>query len=319
MATSSSFSGPGGSPAHASPGGGGGGGGGGGVGSYHHHRSRFGDTTLTKVFVGGLAWETPSEGLRQHFDVYGEILEAVVITDRETGRSKGYGFVIFRDPDAAARAVQNPNPVIAGRRANCNIAAFGPPRAAQPRGRGGGGGGRGPHVPDQPPQGSPSPYRVPSQMTPPHQAATLFYNPQFGYWYPPDYPYQQALYNSQVLQHYYPQMYGPASPSGPAYQYMGYMPGGPSPRTGFSPMQQPMRQPFFQQPTTQMDGSFPSVPSLPPNFRLQLPPRAVSRESDDASAGSQSAQPVSSTPATATNNEEDSRPVVSDSDPNTPN
>jgi hypothetical protein len=90
MATSSSFSGPGGSPAHASPGGGGGGGGG---GSYHHHRSRFGDTTLTKVFVGGLAWETPSEGLRQHFDVYGEILEAVVITDRETGRSKGYGFV----------------------------------------------------------------------------------------------------------------------------------------------------------------------------------------------------------------------------------
>jgi hypothetical protein len=86
MAASSSSSGPGGSPAHAPPGGGGGGG-------PYHHRSRFGDTTLTKVFVGGLAWETPSEGLRQHFEVYGEILEAVVITDRETGRSKGYGFV----------------------------------------------------------------------------------------------------------------------------------------------------------------------------------------------------------------------------------
>jgi len=43
--------------------------------------------------------------------------------------------VIFRDPDAAARAVQNPNPVIAGRRANCNIAAFAPARASQqPRG-----------------------------------------------------------------------------------------------------------------------------------------------------------------------------------------
>ncbi|XP_066332543.1 probable RNA-binding protein ARP1 isoform X2 [Miscanthus floridulus] len=312
MAASSSSSGPGGSPAHAPPGGGGGGGGG-----PYHHRSRFGDTTLTKVFVGGLAWETPSEGLRQHFEVYGEILEAVVITDRETGRSKGYGFVIFRDPDAAARAVQNPNPVIADRRANCNIAAFGPPRAAQqPRGgRGGGGAGRGPHVPDQPPQGSL--YRMPSQMTPP-QAPTVFYNSQYGYWYPPDYPYQQALYNSQVLQHYYPQMYGPASPSGPPYQYMGYLPGGPSPRTGFSPMQQPMRPPFFQQPTAQMDGSFPPGPSLPPNFRLQQPPHAVSRESDDAS-GSQSAQPTSSTPATITNNQEDSRPVVSDSDPNTPN
>ena len=57
------------------------------------YRSRFGDTTLTKVFVGGLAWETPSEGLRQHFERYGDILEAVVITDRVTGRSKGYGFV----------------------------------------------------------------------------------------------------------------------------------------------------------------------------------------------------------------------------------
>jgi hypothetical protein len=58
-----------------------------------YHRSRFGDTTLTKVFVGGLAWETASAGLHDHFRDYGEILEAVVITDRDTGRSKGYGFV----------------------------------------------------------------------------------------------------------------------------------------------------------------------------------------------------------------------------------
>ncbi|NP_001168036.1 Probable RNA-binding protein ARP1 [Zea mays] len=292
MATSSSSSGPG--------------------GPYHHHRSRFGDTTLTKVFVGGLAWETPSEGLRHHFEAYGDILEAVVITDRETGRSKGYGFVIFRDPGAAALAVQNPNPVIAGRRANCNIAAFGPPRTAQPRGRGGGGGAvREPHGPDQPPQGSPYSYRLPSQMTPP-QAAAVFYSPQYGgYWYPPDYSYQQ------VLQHYYPQMYGPASHSVPPYQYMGYMPSGPSPSAGFSPMQQPMRPAFFQQPTAQMDGSFPPGHSLPPNFRLQLPSHAVSKESDDAS-GYQSAQPTS-TPDTIANNQEDSRPVVSDSDTNTPN
>lgn len=53
----------------------------------------FGDTTYTKVFVGGLAWETQSETLRCHFEQYGEILEAVVITDKHTGRSKGYGFV----------------------------------------------------------------------------------------------------------------------------------------------------------------------------------------------------------------------------------
>lgn len=57
----------------------------------------FGDTTFTKVFVGGLAWETQSETLRRHFEQYGEILEAVVISDKNTGRSKGYGFVSVLD------------------------------------------------------------------------------------------------------------------------------------------------------------------------------------------------------------------------------
>ncbi|KAI9157412.1 hypothetical protein LWI28_022164 [Acer negundo] len=52
---------------------------------------QFGDTTLTKVFVGGLAWETPKEAMREHFDKYGDILEAVIISDKLTGRSKGYG------------------------------------------------------------------------------------------------------------------------------------------------------------------------------------------------------------------------------------
>lgn len=55
--------------------------------------SPFGDTTYTKVFVGGLAWETQSDTLRHYFEQYGDILEAVVITDKNSGRSKGYGFV----------------------------------------------------------------------------------------------------------------------------------------------------------------------------------------------------------------------------------
>jgi RNA recognition motif-containing protein len=55
--------------------------------------SATGDTTLTKVFVGGLAWETHKEGVRGYFERFGEILEAVVIFDKSTGRSKGYGFV----------------------------------------------------------------------------------------------------------------------------------------------------------------------------------------------------------------------------------
>jgi len=55
--------------------------------------SSFADTTHTKVFVGGLAWETNSDRLRHFYERCGDILEAVVITDRHSGRSKGYGFV----------------------------------------------------------------------------------------------------------------------------------------------------------------------------------------------------------------------------------
>ncbi|KAK2988239.1 hypothetical protein RJ640_002883 [Escallonia rubra] len=90
---------------------------------------QFGDTTYTKVFVGGLAWETQKETMKKYFEQFGEILEAVVITDKTTGRSKGYGFVTFREPDAAMRACVDAAPVIDGRRANCNLASLGVQRS----------------------------------------------------------------------------------------------------------------------------------------------------------------------------------------------
>ncbi|KAG5021689.1 hypothetical protein JHK85_018031 [Glycine max] len=86
---------------------------------------QYNDTTFTKIFVGGLAWETQRDTMRRYFEQFGEILEAVVITDKNTGRSKGYGFVTFKDPESAMRACQNPSPVIDGRRANCNLASLG--------------------------------------------------------------------------------------------------------------------------------------------------------------------------------------------------
>ncbi|KAL5569238.1 hypothetical protein UlMin_025813 [Ulmus minor] len=91
---------------------------------------QFGDTTLTKVFVGGLAWETQKEAMREHFEKYGEILEAVIISDKLTGRSKGYGFVTFKEADAAKKACEDATPIINGRRANCNLASLG---ARRPR------------------------------------------------------------------------------------------------------------------------------------------------------------------------------------------
>lgn len=91
----------------------------------------FGDTTLTKVFVGGLAWETPKDALKDHFDKYGEILEAVIISDKLTGKSKGYGFVTFKEADAAKKACEeSASLIINGRRANCNLASLG---ARRPR------------------------------------------------------------------------------------------------------------------------------------------------------------------------------------------
>lgn len=51
------------------------------------------DTTWTKLFVGGLPYHTTDRSLREHFSVYGDIEEAVVITDRANGKSRGYGFV----------------------------------------------------------------------------------------------------------------------------------------------------------------------------------------------------------------------------------
>ncbi|BFG23592.1 hypothetical protein CerSpe_098660 [Prunus speciosa] len=86
---------------------------------------QFGDTSHTKIFVGGLPWETQRDTMKRYFEQFGEILEAVVITDKITARSKGYGFVTFKDPEAAGRACENPNPIIDGRRANCNLAALG--------------------------------------------------------------------------------------------------------------------------------------------------------------------------------------------------
>ncbi|XP_071532601.1 RNA-binding protein 24-like isoform X2 [Panulirus ornatus] len=88
------------------------------------------DTTFTKIFVGGLPYHTTDKSLREHFEVYGEIEEAVVITDRQSAKSRGYGFVTMADKTGAERAIKEPNPVIDGRKANVNLAYLG----AKPRG-----------------------------------------------------------------------------------------------------------------------------------------------------------------------------------------
>uniref|UniRef100_A0A915PRZ6 RRM domain-containing protein n=1 Tax=Setaria digitata TaxID=48799 RepID=A0A915PRZ6_9BILA len=88
------------------------------------------DTTFTKIFVGGLPYHTSDKTLHEYFEQFGEIEEAVVITDRQTQKSRGYGFVTMKDRAAAERACKDPNPIIDGRKANVNLAYLG----AKPRG-----------------------------------------------------------------------------------------------------------------------------------------------------------------------------------------
>ena len=90
-----------------------------------------------KLFVGGLSWGTDDHGLRAAFEVHGEVSDAKVIQDRDSGRSRGFGFVTFSSEDAAQTAMAAMNGTeLDGRTLNVN-------EAQERRGGGGGGGRRG--------------------------------------------------------------------------------------------------------------------------------------------------------------------------------
>ncbi len=59
-----------------------------------------------KLFIGGLSWDTNDQGLRDAFAPFGTVSDAKVITDRETGRSRGFGFVTLGDATQAAAAIE---------------------------------------------------------------------------------------------------------------------------------------------------------------------------------------------------------------------
>ena len=86
------------------------------------------------IFVGSLAWGTTSEGLEQAFSQFGTVTSAKVISDRETGRSRGFGFVEMESgADEAIEALNGSD--LDGRKIVVNEA-----RPRENRGGGGGGG-----------------------------------------------------------------------------------------------------------------------------------------------------------------------------------
>jgi RNA recognition motif-containing protein len=93
----------------------------------------------SRLYVGNLSYDTDTETLRQAFQAAGEVTDAHVVTDRESGRSRGFGFVTMASDDQAKKAIETMNgAVVDGRAIRVNEAE------ERPRGGGGfGGGGRG--------------------------------------------------------------------------------------------------------------------------------------------------------------------------------
>jgi len=96
----------------------------------------------TKLYVGGLPYSTQEDALREYFSAAGEVTSAVIIMDKMSGRSKGFGFVEMTNDDEAQKAISMFNDQeFEGRKLTVNEAR--PMEARPPRQSGGGGGGGG--------------------------------------------------------------------------------------------------------------------------------------------------------------------------------
>jgi RNA recognition motif-containing protein len=95
----------------------------------------------TKLFVGSLSWNTTDDSLREFFAAAGTVTSASVIVDRDSGRSKGFGFVEMSSDDEAKAAIEQLNGKELDGRAIAVSEAR--PREDRPRSFGGGGGGNG--------------------------------------------------------------------------------------------------------------------------------------------------------------------------------
>ncbi|KAL5611796.1 hypothetical protein BROUX41_000629 [Berkeleyomyces rouxiae] len=171
---------------------------------------------MSKVFIGGLAWHTQETTVLQKFGEFGPIEEAVVVKDRDTGRSRGFGFVRFTQEGDAQKAIEAMNNVeFDGRTIRVDKASDnGPPRGGYSN------------------RGSPAPGFGPPRGN--------YGAPQIPYGMPPGYP-----------QHH-PSMYAPPPGYGRGYpaqgQYAGNQPGSYTPNMYYPDPNQPQHHHQQQQP-----------------------------------------------------------------------
>jgi len=95
----------------------------------------------SKLFIGGLSYGVDDQSLKDAFATYGDVIEARVITDRDTGRSRGFGFVNFTSEDSATKALAMDGQDLSGR--NIRVSYANDKQQGGPRSGGGYGGGGG--------------------------------------------------------------------------------------------------------------------------------------------------------------------------------
>jgi RNA recognition motif-containing protein len=81
------------------------------------------DSTMRKLFVWSLSYETTSQQLLDFFKAWGDVAEAVILTNRDSGTSKGFGFVTMATEESAALALAEPVKQMAGRSIHVKLAA----------------------------------------------------------------------------------------------------------------------------------------------------------------------------------------------------
>ncbi|CAM0880791.1 unnamed protein product [Alopecurus aequalis] len=89
-------------------------------------RAADADPAQRKIFVHGLGWDTTVDTLKEAFSPYGEIEDLKLVSDRNTNKCKGYGFILFRRRSGARAALVEPQKKIGNRTTSCQLASVGP-------------------------------------------------------------------------------------------------------------------------------------------------------------------------------------------------
>ncbi|XP_034687431.1 UBP1-associated protein 2A-like [Vitis riparia] len=90
------------------------------------------DPAHRKIFVHGLGWDTTAETLTSVFGKYGEIEDCKAVSDKISGKSKGYAFILFKHRSGARKALKQPQKKIGNRMTSCQLASAGPVPAPPP-------------------------------------------------------------------------------------------------------------------------------------------------------------------------------------------